>query len=58
MVNPTYRGGEVHTPRLATRILVRGPPWPAAFLLIVWIEWTGVPGALGEPANMAASRGG
>jgi len=25
---------------------------------MVWIEWTGVPGALGDPANMAASLGG
>jgi hypothetical protein len=26
------------TPRLATRIFVRGPLCPAAFLLIVWME--------------------
>lgn len=46
------------TPRLATRIFVNGPLCPAAFLRIVWMEWTGVPGALGDPANMGASRGG
>jgi hypothetical protein len=46
------------TPRLATKILVRGPPCPAAFLRMVWIECTGVPGALGDRANMCARRGG
>ena len=46
------------TPRLATRILVNGPEWPADFLRIVWMECTGVPGALGVPANMCAMRGG
>jgi len=50
--------GIEHTPRFATRIFVNGPPWPAAFLRIDWIECTGVPGALGDPANIAASRGG
>lgn len=34
------------TPRLATRILVRGPLWPADFLLIVLMVWIGVFGAL------------
>ena len=47
-----------HTPRLATRILVRWPEWPACFLRIVWIECTGVPGTLGVPAKMCARRGG
>lgn len=37
---------------------MRGPECPAAFLLIVWIEWTGVPGTLGVPAKMEASLGG
>lgn len=46
------------TPRLATRILVSGPEWPADFLRMVWMECTGVPGALGVTANMGASRGG
>lgn len=46
------------TPRLATRIFVNGPLCPAAFLLIVWIECTGVPGTLGVPAKMDASLGG
>jgi hypothetical protein len=49
---------EVHTPRFATRIFVSGPPCPAAFLRMVWIEWTGVPGALGDPAKSPASRAG
>lgn len=38
--------------------MVNGPEWPAAFLRIVWMECTGVPGALGDPAKMEASRGG
>jgi hypothetical protein len=46
------------TPRLATRIFVSGPLWPAALRRIVWIECTGVPGALGDPADMFARRGG
>lgn len=46
------------TPRLATRILVNGPLWPAAFLRIVWMECTGVPGALGDVANVWASLAG
>ena len=46
------------TPRLATKILVKGPPCPAAFLLIVWMECTGVPGTLGVPTKVWASRGG
>lgn len=47
------------TPRLATRILVKGPWCPAAFLRIVWIECTGVPGADGVPgAKWDASLGG
>lgn len=37
---------------------MRGPEWPAALRRMVWMECTGVPGALGEPANMAAKRGG
>lgn len=37
---------------------MRGPPCPAAFLLIVWMECTGVPGALGEAAKMGASLAG
>ena len=48
----------VHTPRLATRTFVRGPPCPAALRRIVWMEWTGVPGALGDAANIDARRGG
>ena len=46
------------TPRFATRIFVNGPLWPAAFLRIVWMECTGVPGALGVTANIGASLGG
>lgn len=53
-----FKENTEHTPRFATRIFVKGPPWPADFLLIVWMEWTGVPGALGEAANIAASLGG
>lgn len=46
------------TPLLATRIFVKGPLCPAAFRLIVCMEWTGVPGTLGVPTNMGASLGG
>jgi hypothetical protein len=49
---------EALTPRFATRILVRGPEWPADLRRIVWIECTGVPGALGVTAKMGASLGG
>ena len=35
-----------------------GPECPAALRRMVWMEWTGVPGALGVTANMAASLGG
>ena len=37
---------------------MRGPECPADFLRIVWIECTGVPGALGVTAKMGAKRGG
>lgn len=38
---------------------MRGPWWPADFLLSVWIEWTGVDGAEGVPGtNCDAKRGG
>lgn len=61
-----YMGGLRHrvhelsyrTPRFATRIFVRGPPWPAALRRMVWMECTGVPGALGVAAKMGASLGG
>ena len=36
--SPTILRAMRRTPRLATRILVNGPPWPAAFLLMVWME--------------------
>ena len=34
------------------------PLCPAAFRRIDWMECTGVPGALGDDANMGARRGG
>jgi hypothetical protein len=46
------------TPRFATSIFVNGPLCPAALRRIVWMECTGVPGALGDTANIGASRGG
>lgn len=52
------RGETERTPRFAARILVSGPPWPAALRRRVWIECTGVPGALGVLAKMEARRGG
>ena len=53
-----YERDERRTPRFATRILVRGPECPAALRRMVWMECTGVPGALGVTANMEASLGG
>lgn len=38
--------------------MVSAPPCPAAFRRIDWMECTGVPGALGEEANIGARRGG
>ena len=35
-----------------------GPAWPADFLRIVWMECTGVPGALGDLMKWPASLGG
>ena len=37
---------------------MRGPWWPAALRRMVWMECTGVPGALGVTAKMDASLGG
>ena len=39
-------------------MLFRSPEWPAALRRMVWIECTGVPGALGVTANIGARRGG
>lgn len=55
---PERHKGKARTPRFATRILVKGPECPADLRRMDWIEWTGVPGALGVTANMAARRGG
>jgi hypothetical protein len=51
------KGSGGRTPRLATRILGKGPLCPAPFLLMDWMECTGVPGALGK-AEKLPKRGG